>query len=201
MEIKKAAFISSGTASNHFPAPVIPEYAMIGRSNVGKSSLINMLCNNNKLAKVSKTPGKTITINHFLIDDTWYLADMPGYGYARRSKDTRMDWEKMTLQFLTTRENLLCVFVLIDARIPPQKLDIAFINSLGTHGVAFALIFTKCDKLSPKQIKDSINVFSKELLKTWETMPPILKSSAFNKLGKTEILGFIERLNISYKKK
>ena len=144
MNIKSAIHISSGVSLKDYPETERPEYAVIGRSNVGKSSLINMLCDNHKLARVSKTPGKTITINHFLFNETWYLADMPGYGYAKRARTTRESWEKMTEEFFLERENLLYVMQLIDSRIPPQKIDVEFSNKLGEMQVPFILVFTKC---------------------------------------------------------
>ncbi len=195
LKIKTAEYLSSGVEEKQFPKPELPEYCVIGRSNVGKSSLINMLTNNSKLAKVSKTPGKTITINHFIMDQTWYLADLPGYGYAKRSQTTREQWEKMTEKYFTTRPNLLCVWQLIDSRIPPQKLDIAFSNKLGEFGVPFILVLTKCDKQSTLQATRAAEAYHKEMKKTWEEVPIYILTSAVEKVGKSELLNWVQLTN------
>lgn len=198
MIIKSAIHVSSGVSLKDYPKDDKPEYAVIGRSNVGKSSLINLLCDNSKLARVSKTPGKTITINHFLFNEIWYLADMPGYGYAKRAKTTRSSWEKMTEEFFTQRENLVCVLQLIDSRIPPQKLDIEFTNKLGEWQVPFILVFTKCDKNSGNENFHAVKNYEKALSETWEEMPQHILTSAAHKIGKEDILNFIDDSNISY---
>lgn len=195
MIIKSANFVKSSAELSQCPDPRLPEYAFIGRSNVGKSSLINMITGKAKLAKTSSTPGKTQTINHFNINESWFLVDLPGYGYAKVSRTEREKWEKNLYQYLQKRENLQCVFVLIDCRLDPQKSDIDFINWLGTKGIAFVIIFTKIDKIGLVQLDKNLLEFSKELLKHWEELPPIFRSSAEKKVGRDEILGFIERVN------
>lgn len=194
MEIKSATFISSYTDIQKLPAKGLPEIAFIGRSNVGKSSLINMLTGRNKLAKTSTTPGKTQTINHFLINDAWYLVDLPGYGYAKVSKTQREAWEKMIRNYLLKREALYCVFVLIDSRIPPQASDIDFINWLGENQVPLAIIFTKADKLKPAELKKNTETFCHELLKIWNTLPPQFITSAEKKTGKDELLDYFNTI-------
>ena len=169
----------------------MPEYAFTGRSNVGKSSLINMLCMNGSLAKTSATPGKTRLINHFLINESWYLVDLPGYGYAKVSKKMRKDFEITLFNYLSKRENLYCVFVLIDSRIPPQANDMEFINRLGEMQIPFAIVFTKIDKTTRKQLTDNTKAFVNEMYKTWEELPPCFYSSAVTKKGREEILEFI----------
>ncbi len=197
MTISKAIFVKSSSALKECPKPDMPEYAFIGRSNVGKSSLINMLCANSTLAKTSSTPGKTRLINHFLVNENWYLVDLPGYGYAKVSKSMRKDFDKTLFNYLTKRENLYCVFVLIDSRIPPQANDMEFLNNLGKLQVPFAIIFTKTDKVTQKRLSDNTKAFKNELLKTWEELPPCFFTSATTKLGKEEVLDFIERTNLS----
>lgn len=194
MEIKSAKFISSLTVLDKLPKKGFPELAFIGRSNVGKSSLINMLCNRQKLAKTSSTPGKTQTINHFLIDDTWYLVDLPGYGYAKVSKKMRDKWEEMIRLYLKKRETLYCVFVLIDSRIPPQKSDVEFINWLGENGIPLSIIFTKADKLKPTELETNVEDFKNELLKYWEELPKYFISSAEKKTGKDELLTYFSEI-------
>jgi len=173
MIIKSAEFICSNTQVSKLPPPLKPEYAFIGRSNVGKSSLINMLVAKKGLAKTSQTPGKTQLINHFYINDTWYLVDLPGYGYARISKSKKEDWDKFIRTYLNKRESLQCVMVLIDSRVPPQKIDIQFCNWLGEKGLSFVLIFTKADKQSSIKTDQTIAAFKKELLKTFEEVPQV----------------------------
>lgn len=195
MEIKTAEFVISNTDVAKCPAPKLPEYAFIGRSNVGKSSLINMLCNRNGMAKTSAKPGKTQLINHFLINQNWYLVDLPGYGYAKVAKDEREKWHKFIQQYILKRTNLMCMFVLVDTRIPAQKIDIDFMNWLGTHQIPFVIVFTKIDKLSKKQFSDNITAYSLELEKYWEELPRIFYTSAEKKTGRDEVLTFIEETN------
>lgn len=180
------------------PAAHLPEYAFIGRSNVGKSSLINMLVRNSKLAKTSSKPGKTQTINHFLINQNWYLVDLPGYGYASISKTMREKWSKMIRDYLLLRENLQVVFVLVDSRLEPQKIDLDFINSLGEDGVPFAIIFTKTDKLSANKVQSNVQRLKNKLAESWEEMPYMMLSSAETGKGRDEILNFIEQINAQY---
>lgn len=190
MEIKSARFISSFADMDKLPNDQKPELAIIGRSNVGKSSLINMLTGQKKLAKTSQSPGKTQTINHFLINETWYLVDLPGYGFAKVSKTMRENWQKMIKDYLTKRETLYCVFVLIDSRLEPQKKDLEFIQFLGEEGIPITLIFTKCDKLSSSKIHGNIQKFEKAMLVNWDELPPMFQSSAENQLGKAQILEY-----------
>ena len=189
-------FVKSSPSLKECPQPDMPEYAFIGRSNVGKSSLINMLCMNGSLAKTSSTPGKTRLINHFVINQSWYLVDLPGYGYAKVSKNMRRDFEKMLFNYLSKRENLYCVFVLIDARIPPQANDLQFIGRLGALSIPFAIVFTKTDKTTQKQLADNTKAFTNELLKTWEELPACFLTSATTKRGRDEILEFIQKTNV-----
>ena len=194
MKITSATFLISNTDYKKCPQDDVPDFAFIGRSNVGKSSLINMLCNHKNLAKTSSKPGKTQLINHFSINDKqWYLVDLPGYGYARTSKTNREQWEGMIVNYLCERENLYCIFVLIDSRLDPQKIDLEFIDWLGEQGLPFVLAFTKTDKISPVQVDKNIAAFKRELSKSWDEIPPIFKTSANEKKGKDEILEFIER--------
>ncbi|QKJ29449.1 YihA family ribosome biogenesis GTP-binding protein [Mucilaginibacter mali] len=195
MIIKSADFICSNTQISKLPPPVKPEYAFIGRSNVGKSSLINMLTNKKGLAKTSQTPGKTQLINHFLINDNWYLVDLPGYGYARISKSKKEDWDKFIRNYLNKRESLQCVMVLIDSRLEPQKIDLEFCNVLGEKGLPFALIFTKADKQSATKTDQNIAKFRKALLTTFEEVPDIFITSSENMLGRDEVLNFIDGVN------
>ncbi len=195
MKIKNIEFLQSVADWRKSPPQNFPEYAFIGRSNVGKSSLINMIANNSSLAKISSRPGKTQTINHFLVNNEWFLVDLPGYGYASISKAMREKWEKMIRSYFLNRQNLQLVFVLIDSRLEPQKKDIEFINQLGDMSMAFALIFTKTDKISDLRASQNIEQFKQTLLETWEELPPIFKSSALSKKGKEEILEYIEQIN------
>ncbi len=195
MMIHQAEFIGSSVDYRKCPDVKNPEYAFIGRSNVGKSSLINMLTNRKKLAKISGTPGKTQLINHFLINDKWFLVDLPGYGWAKASKTKKEDWEKMSRDYLLYRSNLVCVFILIDSRLPPQKVDLEFIHWAGENQIPFALIFTKSDKQSKGKTSKSVAAFMKKLKETWAELPPVIVSSAVNGAGKEEIIGFIERIN------
>lgn len=198
MIIKNAAFVCSNTRTDKLPPPVRPEYAFIGRSNVGKSSLINMLLNHKGLAKTSQKPGKTQLINHFIVNDEWYLVDLPGYGYARTSKSNRGEWERFIRYYLKNRESLQCVFVLIDSRLEPQKLDIDFCNWLGEEGIPFLLIFTKADKQSAVKSDQNVAKFKKELLKYFEEVPQLFITSAENKLGRDAVLGLINELNSQF---
>lgn len=195
MLIKSATFIKSSSNVSQCPQSPMPEYAFIGRSNVGKSSLINMLCNRKKLALTSSTPGKTRTINHFLINDRWYIADLPGYGYARRSKTERLSWQKMIDGYFDRRDNLSCVFVLIDARHDPQKNDLEFMRYLGEKGVAFVMVFTKIDKVGKMKPEAIPEVFKEAMKDVWEFLPQMFFSSAVSKQGKDKLLSFIEQTN------
>lgn len=198
MIIKSAEFICSNTRTDKLPPPVLPEYAFIGRSNVGKSSLINMLLQRKGLAKTSQNPGKTQLINHFRVNEDWYLVDLPGYGYARTSKANRGEWERFIRYYLRNRESLQCVFVLIDSRVEPQKIDIDFCNWLGETGIPFLLIFTKADKQSAVKTDQTVAKFRKELLKTFEEVPKIFITSSENTLGREAVLGSIHELNQAF---
>lgn len=194
MEIKSAKFIVSSAKLSQCPPTELPEIAFIGRSNVGKSSLINMLTGHSRLAKTSSTPGKTQLINHFLINDNWYIVDLPGYGYAQVSKTQREKFLKMINDYLLKRESLYCVFVLVDSRLKPQKIDVEFINFLGENAVPFQIIYTKIDKQSEKKTLDNVNQMRQILSETWEEFPNVLLSSAENKKGKDLILNEIEKI-------
>ncbi len=196
--IKTAKFIISNTDITKCPPPDKPEYAFIGRSNVGKSSLINMLTGNSKLAKTSGRPGKTQLINHFLINDEWYMVDLPGYGYAKVSKQDRNVWKGFIREYLLNRENLMAVFVLIDSRHKPQKIDLEFIKQLGYNQIPFGILFTKADKLSKTVLKKNITDYKNELLKTWEELPVNFITSAETKMGKDEVIKYIEDTNIQW---
>lgn len=195
MEINSAEFVISQTDWQKCPEPKIPEYAFIGRSNVGKSSLINMLTQRNKLAKISSTPGKTQTINHFIINNEWYLVDLPGYGYARVSKKDRNKFMGMSYNYLQHRPNLEAVFVLVDSRHEPQKIDLEFMQWLGKKQIPFAIIFTKSDKLGSSTLHKNLLKYKKKLLQTWEYLPELFVSSSETGLGKQEILGLISQVN------
>jgi len=200
MIIQDATFVSSNTTVAKCPETTLPEFAFIGRSNVGKSSLINMLTNRNKLAKTSSFPGKTQLINHFIINNNWYLVDLPGYGWAKVSKESREKWQKMIKAYLEQRRNLACVFLLIDSRHEPQKSDLDFIQLLGTLGVPFVLVFTKTDKQSLYKTQEALAAYKKKLLESWEELPPIFLTSAEEKKGRDEILNFIETVNADLNK-
>jgi len=193
--IKTITFLQSEVDWRKAPPPSLPEYAFIGRSNVGKSSLINMLANKKGIAKISSKPGKTQTINHFLINNAWYLVDLPGYGYAKISKTMREKWVKMINDYLVLRQNLQVVFVLIDARLEPQKNDLEFINSLGEKQMPLVLVFTKSDKLSALRVSQNVEAFKQALLESWEELPPVFISSAIDGRGRTEILDYIDTIN------
>jgi GTP-binding protein len=199
MEIKEAEFAVSNTNFEKCPAPIMPEYAFIGRSNVGKSSLINMLTNRKGLAKTSSTPGKTQLINHFLINNKWYIVDLPGYGYAQTSKTSKAAWDKMIRDYLEKRKNLMTVFVLIDIRLDPQPIDLRFIKWLGEKQIPIALTFTKADKISKQQVIYSVEQYKRTLLKTWDELPLMFITSAEKKTGRAEILDFIESVNKDFK--
>ena len=200
MEIKNAAFVISNTDIKKCPKPDRPEYAFIGRSNVGKSSLINMLTNHKGLAKTSGKPGKTQLINHFSINDDWYLVDLPGYGYAKTGKTQRMKWEKFINEYILKRENLMNVFVLIDCRHEPQQIDLNFMGWLGENAVPFSIIFTKLDKLRPSQKGSFFPRYKREMLKIWEEMPPHFITSSPDSTGKEELLNYIEEVNQLFEK-
>ncbi len=199
MKIKSADFVISNTDIDKCPKERIPEYAFIGRSNVGKSSLINMLTGRKSLAKTSGKPGKTQLINHFKINDNWFLVDLPGYGYAKVSKKNRSIFAKFIYEYLEKRENLICTFVLVDSRHEPQKIDMLFMEWLGQNQIPFVIVFTKMDKLSSSQLNKNITKYKTEMLKTWEDIPQTFRSSAESGLGKAEILKFIEQTNTSVK--
>jgi len=195
MEIKKAAFVVSNSDYRKCPDTGLPEYAFIGRSNVGKSSLINMLTNNKSLAKTSMKPGKTQLINHFLINGEWYLVDLPGYGYARTSKNERAKWQKMITDYLTNRQTLMNVYVLVDSRIPPQQIDVDFINFLGQEGIAVTIVYTKTDKQKQRDIANTVNQMKRALLTTWEELPQIIMTSSVSRQGRTPLLNHIDAIN------
>lgn len=189
-----AEFIISNTDYTKCPKPDLAEFAFIGRSNVGKSSLINMLTGKKKLAKTSSKPGKTQLINHFKIDDSWYLVDLPGYGYAKTSKKNRSEWQQMIADYLVYRESLQIVFVLIDSRLDPQKIDLEFIDWLGENQIPFALVFTKADKQSINKGQQNIAKFKRALKATWEALPPIYLTSSETNLGKKEVSEYIKEI-------
>ena len=195
MEIKKAEFTLSAPMESMCPKDNKPEYAFIGRSNVGKSSLINMLTNNKKLAKTSATPGKTLLINHFIINNEWYLVDLPGYGFAKRSKKEVARLEQMISGYILQREQLVNVFLLVDIRLEPQKIDLEFIQWLGDSSVPFAIVFTKADKLSASKATQQVEAYKKVLLETWEELPPIFVTSAEKRQGRDDLLDYIEQIN------
>lgn len=198
MKIHSAEFLMSNTRLNACPPANKAEYAFIGRSNVGKSSLINALCRKKGLAKTSSTPGKTQLINHFMVDNNWYLVDLPGYGYAKVSKAQRAKFQRMIDGYLLNRENLMCTFVLIDARHAPQKVDLEFINWMGMSGLPFAIVFTKADKLKPKALIENIKNYKNELLQHWEELPPSFVTSAEKKEGIQEVADYIGEMNDIY---
>ncbi len=197
MEIKKAEFVVSSPDVSLCPNTTKAEYAFIGRSNVGKSSLINMLTMNQKLAKTSALPGKTMLINHFLINDDWYLVDLPGYGYARRSKADQLKLRKMIEGYVLEREQLVNLFLLIDSRHDPQKIDLEFVEWLGENGVPFSLVFTKADKISKGKVATNVHTFLDELSEQWEELPPHFITSSETRQGRDEVLGYIARINKS----
>ena len=192
MIIHSASFICSSPSLKHCPEPLKPEFGFIGRSNVGKSSLINLLTGNSRLAKISGSPGKTRTINHFLVNENWYLVDLPGYGYAKVPATERGKWIRNTEEYILLRENLVCLFVLLDSRHKPQKSDLQFMEFLGRNGIPFARVFTKSDKLSGPLLERSVRDYNKVMDEIWESMPPTFITSSVNKTGREEILSFIE---------
>jgi GTP-binding protein len=192
MIIRSATFVKSSPALKDCPDTSLPEFGFIGRSNVGKSSLINMVTGWSKLARISGEPGKTRTINHFLINETWYLVDLPGYGYAKVPAGLREKWVKATRQYILKRDNLTCLFVLLDSRHKPQRSDIEFMEFLGVNQVPFARVFTKSDKLNHEALARAMDLYDSEMLKVWESLPATFISSTVNKAGRDEILGFIE---------
>jgi GTP-binding protein len=192
MQIKEALFVISNSEVSKCPVDGKHEFAFIGRSNVGKSSLINMLTGKKNLAKTSGTPGKTQLINHFLIDNNWYLVDLPGYGYAKASKTARFKWEKFIADYLTKRTTLMNTFVLLDARLEPQKIDLEFMNWCGEKGIPFSMVFTKIDKLSSTALQKNLAKYKKEMLKYWDELPPVFTSSSESGFGKEPILNYIE---------
>ena len=195
MEIKSAEFIISNTKVDLCPKGNLPEYAFIGRSNVGKSSLINMLTRNGKLAMTSSMPGKTLLINHFLVNNEWYLVDLPGYGYAKRSKSQTEKLEHIISTYALDREQMTLLFVLVDSRLEPQKIDLEFFEWLGENGVPFAIIFTKADKVKKTQLKKNTDEYKKKLLEQWEELPPIFVTSSENGMGRNELLDYIDGIN------
>ena len=194
MEIKQAEFVISNTDVRKCPEGDMPEFAFIGRSNVGKSSLINMLTRHKGLAKTSSTPGKTLLINHFLINKNWYLVDLPGYGYAQRSKTQREQLKKMIDNYVLNREQMYNLFLLIDSRHEPQEIDLEFMRFLGANGVPFSIVFTKADKLSKLRLKTNTETYKKKLLEEWEELPPIFITSSSAAEGRTELLDYIEQI-------
>ncbi|MCH5328427.1 MAG: YihA family ribosome biogenesis GTP-binding protein [Coprobacter sp.] len=199
MEIKNARFVISNTDVAKCPDAGLPEYAFIGRSNVGKSSLINMLTNHKGLAMTSSMPGKTQLINHFIINDEWYLVDLPGYGYAQRGKEGREKIRRIIDSYIENRMQMTCLFVLIDCRHEPQKIDMEFMQWLGENGVPFCMVFTKADKLGVVRLRENIEAYKERMLEAWEELPPIFVTSSENKTGRTELLDYIETINKSLK--
>jgi len=199
MDIKSAEFVISNTDYLKCPDSRLPEYAFIGRSNVGKSSLINMLCNRKDLAMTSSKPGKTLLINHFLINNNWHLVDLPGYGYATTGKKMRDQLKNIIESYILNREQLTCLFLLIDCRHEPQKIDLEFMEWLGENGVPFSIVFTKLDKLSHVKGVESIRAYKEKLEEQWEELPPIFLTSSEKRSGRDEVLGYIEEINKSLK--
>lgn len=206
MRSLKAEHLGSGREAKHWPKPTLPEYAFIGRSNVGKSSLINMLCNIGKLARVSNTPGRTRNVEHFLVqgtidsDQPWMLADLPGYGFAKASKAERAVWQQMIHTYLRERENLQCTFVLVDSRLEPQQSDLDMIQWLGENGLPFVIVFTKTDKLAQPKVQANVAQFRRTLKKSWEQLPTQFLTSSETYKGRDEVLGFIGDVNRSWGK-
>ncbi|MEQ9063905.1 MAG: ribosome biogenesis GTP-binding protein YihA/YsxC [Vicingaceae bacterium] len=195
MEITDPKYLQSAVKLVDLPSPVLPEYAFAGRSNVGKSTLINMLCKRNKLAITSSNPGRTQTINHFLIDKNWYLVDLPGYGFAKVSKKSREAWKRMIKNYLKNRENLVSVFLLIDIRVDPMQSDLEIMEMLGLEGIPFVIVFTKSDQLKQQEIAKTLDKYKTKLKESWEKLPEIVVSSAKKKLGRTNILEHIANGN------
>jgi len=197
MQIKSAEFVVSSADVRKCPATSLPEYAFIGRSNVGKSSLINMLTGRKALAQTSSTPGKTMLINHFLINGAWHLVDLPGYGYAKRGKEAMARLRKLIESYVTQREQLTCLFVLIDSRLTPQQNDLDFIRFLGENGVPFAIVFTKADKNKTQELRRNVDGFLKRLAEEWDPLPPHFVTSATTTAGRDELLDYIQTINAS----
>ena len=197
--IKDARFIISNTDIDQCPKDGLPEYAFIGRSNVGKSSLINMLVDKKDLAKTSGRPGKTQLINHFLINNEWYLVDLPGYGYAKASKSSRSTWERFIADYLTKRETLINIFVLLDSRLEPQKIDLEFMTWCAEEQLPFSMVFTKIDKLSSSALQKNLAAYKKEMLKHWESLPPLFTTSSESKFGREKLLNYIDQINQAIK--
>ena len=195
MKIKSAEFIISNSKVEHCPDSTLPEYAFIGRSNVGKSSLINMLTGRKSLAKTSAKPGKTQLINHFLINNNWHLVDLPGYGYAQVSKSTKKVFQRFITAYFEKRKQMICAFVLVDSRHSPQPIDMEFMQWMGENNIPFCIIFTKADKLKEKHLVEKLKTYEEEMLKVWAAMPQYFVTSATSQLGKDEILGYIEEVN------
>jgi len=195
MDIKTAEFSISSPMVSMCPKDTKAEYAFIGRSNVGKSSLINMLCCNRKLAKTSSTPGKTLLINHFIINKEWYLVDLPGYGFAKRSKKELQRLDQMIRGYILGREQLVNVFVLVDVRLEAQAIDLEFMNWLGVSGIPFSIVFTKADKLTAAKVRASVAAYEQKMLETWEEMPPYFVTSAEKGVGREELLDYIGKIN------
>jgi GTP-binding protein len=200
MIIRSASFVTSSAKISQLPPPLLPEYAFIGRSNVGKSSLINMLVSRKGLAKISGSPGKTQTINHFIINDSWYLVDLPGYGYARVSQKTRTQWDKLFTSYVKHRTNLILLFVLIDARHEPLASDLAFMERLAVSGIPFARVFTKSDKIKEGEAERNRLLYDKTMLRVWESLPPTFVTSAPKGTGRDEMLDYIEQTMIFFKR-
>ena len=197
MEIKSAEFVVSNTDVRKCPESKMPEYAFIGRSNVGKSSLINMITGKKGLAMTSSKPGKTLLINHFIINDSWYLVDLPGYGYAQRGKEGRENIRRIIEDYILEREQLTNLFVLLDCRLEAQKIDLEFMEWLGENGIPFSIVFTKIDKLGGGKLRENLNAYTKKLLESWEELPPILLTSSEKKEGKEELLNYIDEITKS----
>ncbi|MCF6170855.1 MAG: ribosome biogenesis GTP-binding protein YihA/YsxC [Bacteroidales bacterium] len=201
MKITQAEFVISSTTFSQCPKADRPEYALIGRSNVGKSSLINALTGRKKLAKISGSPGKTILINHFLINREWYLVDLPGYGFAKRSKTERAKWQKMIRNYILNRRNLMALFLLVDLRLPPQQIDMEFVEWLGISQIPFVIVFTKADKLKNMQAANKLKAYRERLLENWEELPEMIVTSSKTGSGKEEMLAYVERTNTFFKNK
>ncbi|MBK5286217.1 MAG: YihA family ribosome biogenesis GTP-binding protein [Bacteroidia bacterium] len=200
MQIQTAEFTISAPRHEDCPKPVFPEYAFTGRSNVGKSSLINMLCGHKNLARISSTPGKTALINHFLINKSWYLVDLPGYGFAKTGRANRLLWKTMVTDYLLYRDNLLTLFVLVDVNVPPQKSDLSFMEFLANNSIPFVITFTKTDKLKKYGLSKNISNYKRTLMEAWEELPQIIITSAIEKTGQKEILNYVSETNKVFKK-
>ncbi len=201
MVIKSARFITSRITLADCPAPAFPEYAFIGRSNVGKSSLINCLVNKKELARTSSTPGKTQSLNFFIVNENFYITDLPGYGFAQASKEARKKWEAIISEYVLERKNLVCLFVLIDSRIPPQPIDLEFLEWVGKNEVPFAIVFTKSDKMNRNGLQKHFDAFCEKFLRQWEELPPYFFTSSIKKEGREDLLSYIDSLNKAFRKK